>query len=278
MKEGRRVIIPTARQIEQMARRQAYEFKNADGLTGMPLTPNDIESIKEWIKQNYKLTEVEKRAILNNGMVDTQDKFLNLNVLRILQAIKDGTTKNEKDDKNFKFSQDKLIKKWANSEVELGAAWDKNGMFLGWQSQANKGQVAFVTSVGQVVGGTTLHSHPSDSDRFFGGTFSDGDWKNYLVSGEKTMIVTSREGTYIIDRNGPIKATRSDVNRSYVKTTVMATLSMEKFSATKLTKFGCSQQDLAVWRDRHNSAKQLASLAGVSYTFIPNKGFEGLAG
>lgn len=261
-----------------MARKQAYEFKNADGLTGIELKVSDIEGLKEWLRQNTKLTEKEKKQILEYGMVDKDDKFLTLNVIRILEAIRDGKTKNERDDKDFKYSMDKLIKKWANSEVEVAAAWDKNGMFLGWESQANEGLVSHTTATGQIVGGTTLHSHPSYRDRFFGGTFSDGDWKNYFKTGEKTMVVTSREGTYIIDRNGPIKATRSDINRSYVKTTVMATLSMQKFSATKLTKFGCSQQDLAVWRDRHNGAKQLASLAGVSYTFIPNKGFEGLAG
>jgi hypothetical protein len=280
MKEGRRVIVPTPRQMEQMARKQAegFEFKNSDGMTGLQLKVGDIDGLKEWIRQNTKLTEKEKKQILEYGMLDKGDKFLTLNVIRILEAIRDGMVKNEKDDKDFKYSMDKLVKKWANSEVEVAAAWDKNGMFLGWESQANDGKVQFTIAQGHAVGGTTLHSHPSSKDRFFGGTFSDGDWKNYFTSGEKTMVVTSREGTYIIDRNGPIKATRSDINRSYVRTTVMATLSMQKFSASKLTKFGCSQQDLAVWRDRHNGAKQLASLAGVSYTFIPNKGFEGLAG
>lgn len=280
MKEGRRVIIPTARQMEQMARKQAeaYEFKDSEGLTGLEVTIKDIDSIKEYVKENFKLSETEKKAIIENGMVDTQDKFFYLNLIRVLQAMKDGKTKNEKDDPDFKFSQDKLVKKWANSEVELGAAWDKNGMFLGWQSQANEGKVQFTIAKGHIVGGTTLHSHPSGPDRFFGGTFSDGDWKNYLASGEKTMIVTSREGTYILDRSGPIKATRSDVNKSYVRTTVAVTLSQTRIVNDKLTKFGCQKSDLAAWRDRHNGAKQLAEKAGVKYIFIPNKGFEGLEG
>ena len=278
MKEGRRVIVPTSRQIEQMTRKQAeaVEFKNSDGLTGIELKVSDIEGLKEWVKQNTKLTEKEKKQILEYGMVDKDDKFLTLNVIRILEAMRDGKTKNERDDKAFKYSMDKLIKKWANSEVEVAAAWDKNGMFLGWESQANTGLVSHTTASGQTVGGTTLHSHPSSPTRFFGGTFSDGDWKNFLNSGERLMVVTSKEGTYMLERTGNVKVKRSDVNRSYVRTTITATLSMQKFSNSKSTKFGCSQQDLAVWRDRHNGAKQLASMGGVKYTFIPNKGFEGL--
>lgn len=278
MKEGRRVIVPTQRQMEQMARKQAeaVEFKNKDGLTGMELQVSDIEGLKLWLAQNIKLTEKEKREILEYGMVDKNDKFLTLNVIRILEAIRDGKTKNEQYDKNFKYSMDKLIKKWANSEVEVAAAWDKNGMFLGWESQANTGLVGHTTSTGQTVGGTTLHSHPSSPTRFFGGTFSDGDWKNFLNSGERLMVVTSREGTYMLERVGKVKITRSDVNKNYVRTTVMSTLSMQNFSETKRTKFGCSQQDLAVWRDRHKGAKQLASQGGIKYTFIPNKGFEGI--
>jgi hypothetical protein len=278
MKEGRKVIVPTPRQMEQMARKQAeaVEFKNADGLTGIELKVSDIDGLKLWLAQNIKLTEKEKKQILEYGMVDKDDKFLTLNVIRILEAMRDGKTKNERDDKAFKYSMDKLIKKWANSEVEVAAAWDKNGMFLGWESQANTGLVSHTTATGQTVGGTTLHSHPSSSTRFFGGTFSDGDWKNFLNSGERLMVVTSREGTYMLERTGNVKVKRSDVNRSYVRTTVTATLSMQRFSDSKSTKFGCSQQDLAVWRDRHNGAKQLASMGGVKYTFIPNKGFEGL--
>lgn len=261
-----------------MARKQAegVEFKNKDGLTGIELKIDDIEGLKEWIRQNTKLTEKEKRQILEYGMVDKDDKFLTLNVIRILEAMRDGKTKNERDDKEFKYSMDKLIKKWANSEVEVAAAWDKNGMFLGWESQANVGLVSHTTATGQTVGGTTLHSHPSSPTRFFGGTFSDGDWKNFLNSGERLMVVTSREGTYMLERTGNVKVKRSDVNRNYVRTTIMATLSMQRFSESKRTKFGCSQQDLAVWRDRHNGAKQLASMGGIKYTFIPNKGFEGL--
>ena len=121
MKEGRRVIVPTQRQMEQMARKQAegVEFKNKDGLTGMELQVSDIEGLKLWLAQNIELTEKEKREILEYGVVDKNDKFLTLNVIRILEAIRDGKTKNERDDKNFKYSMDKLIKKWANSEVEV---------------------------------------------------------------------------------------------------------------------------------------------------------------
>lgn len=275
MKEGRRAIVPTTRQMEQMARKQAEanEIKDALGRTGMTNTLADIPSIEAYI-QELGLSKKAQKEILDNGK--STDEFINLNVLRILKALRDGDKTNEKDDKDFKFSLDNLIKKWANSEVELMAAYDKNGKFLGYSTQAKAGLVQHQTGDGQVIGGTTIHSHPSDSDRFFGGNFSVGDWKGFRDAGEKTMVVTSREGTYFLERTGPLKLTNSQINTNYVKTTVRTTLSIEKIKDNKLTKFGCTKSDLAVWRDRHNGTKELAASAGVRYTFIPNKGFEGI--
>lgn len=275
MKEGRRVIVPTTRQIEQMARKQAEanQIKDALGRTGMQNVIADIDGIEEYLRQQG-LSKKAQKEILEKG--EATDDFINLNVLRILKALRDGDKTNEKDDKNFKFSLEKLIKKWANSEVELMAAFDKNGKFLGYSTQANDGKVQHQTAAGQVVGGTTIHSHPSGPDRFFGGNFSVGDYKGFRDSGEKTMVVTSREGTYILERNGPLNMTNSQINTSYVKTTVRATLSKERIKNDKLTKFGCTKSDLAIWRDRHLGAMELASQVGLKYTFIPNKGFEGL--
>jgi hypothetical protein len=276
MKEGRRAIIPTERQVEQMLRKQAEanEIRDALGRNGMINTIADIAGIEEFLKQQG-LSKKAQKEILEKGQ--STDDFINLNVLRILKALRDGDKTNEKDDKNFKFSLDNLIKKWANSEVELMAAYDKNGKFLGYSTQANVGMVQHPTGDGQVIGGTTIHSHPSGSDRFFGGNFSVGDWKGLRDAGEKTMVVTSKEGTYILERNGPLKLTNSQINTNYVKTTVRTTLSIEKIKDNKLTKFGCTKADLAVWRDRHNGTKELADSVGLKYTFIPNKGFEGLA-
>lgn len=276
MKEGRRVIVPTTRQMEQMARKQeeANQIKDSMGRSGMENKIKDIEGIEEFLRQQG-LSKKAQKEILEKG--EATDDFINLNVLRILKALRDGDKTNEKDDKKFKFSLDKLIKMWANSEVEMMAAFDKNGKFLGYSTQANAGQVQHQTGSGQIVGGTTIHSHPSGPDRFFGGTFSVGDYKGFRDSGEKTMIVTSREGTYILERdNGPLNLTNSQINTSYVKTTVRVTLSREKIKNDKLTKFGCTKSDLAMWRDRHLGAKELASQSGLKYTFIPNKGFEGL--
>ena len=253
---------------------EANEIKDAFGRTGMTNTIADIAGIEEFLKQQG-LSKKAQKEILEKGQ--STDDFINLNVLRILKALRDGDKTNEKDDKNFKFSLENLIKKWSNSEVELMAAYDKNGKFLGYSTQAKAGMVQHQTGDGQVVGGTTIHSHPSGSDRFFGGNFSVGDWKGFRDTGEKTMVVTSKEGTYILERNGPLKLTNSQINTNYVKTTVRTTLSIEKIKDNKLTKFGCTKADLAVWRDRHNGTKELADSVGLRYTFIPNKGFEGLA-
>lgn len=253
---------------------EANEIKDALGRTGMTNTLADIALIEAYI-QELGLSKKAQKEILDNGR--STDEFINLNVLRILKALRDGDKANEKDDKNFKFSLDNLIKKWANSEVELMAAYDKNGKFLGYSTQANAGLVQHPTGDGQVIGGTTIHSHPSDSERFFGGNFSVGDWKGFRDTGEKTMVVTSREGTYILERSGSLKLTNSQINTNYVKTTVRTTLSIEKIKDNKPTKFGCTKADLAVWRDRHNGTKELADSVGLKYTFIPNKGFEGLA-
>jgi hypothetical protein len=276
MKEGRKVIIPTERQVEQMLRKQAEanEIKDALGRTGMTNTIKDIKNIDEWVKY-YLPSEQQRKDIMEAGRAT--DNFINLNILRILKALRDRTTKNEKDDPDFKFNLNSLIKNWANSEVELMAAFDKNGVFLGYETQANQGLVQMRSGDGQIIGGTTIHSHPSDSSRFFGGNFSVGDWKGMRDAGEKTMVVTSKEGTYILERSGHLKLTNSQINKNYVKTTVRTTLSIEKIKDNKLTKFGCTKADLAVWRDIHNGTKELADSVGLKYTFIPNKGFEGLA-
>lgn len=276
MKEGRRAIVPTKRQMEQIARKQAEanQITDALGRTGMTNTLADIASIEAYI-QELGLSEKAQKEILDRGKAT--DEFINLNVLRILKLLRDGDKTNEKDDKDFGFSLNNLIKKWANSEVELMAAYDKNGKFLGYSTQAKSGLVQHQTGDGQVIGGTTIHSHPSGPDRFFGGNFSVGDWKGFRDAGEKTMIVTSKEGTYILERNGPLKLTNFQINTNYVKTTVRTTLSIDRIKDNKLTKFGCTKSDLAVWRDGHNGTKELAASVGLKYTFIPNKGFEGLA-
>jgi hypothetical protein len=156
------------------------------------------------------------------------------------------------------------------------AAFDKNGKFLGYDTQGNKGRVSLSVAVGQMVGGTSIHSHPEEAGRFFGGNFSVGDWKTFRDTGEKRMIVTSKEGTYILEKVGKFKLTNSDVNKSYVKTTVRTVFSKNNIKDDKPTKFGCSKSDLAVWRDQHQGAKELAAQSGIKYTFIPNKGFEGI--
>ncbi len=275
IKEGRRVIIPTARQAEAMARKQAEAnmIKDSKGRTGMTAKISDIAGLEEYIK-SLGLSKKAQKDILDAAKVS--DDFVQLNTLRILKALRDGDTKNEMEDKNSRFNLDALIKKWANSEVEMIAAWDKNNKFLGYNTIADKGKVYMVTTEGQLIGGTTIHSHPSEEGRFFGGSFSHGDWKTFRDNGERKMIVTSKEGTYILERDSNFKLSNSDINKVYVRTTVKTVLSTQKFTDPKPTKFGCTMAELAVWRDLHAGNKELAAMAGIKYTFIPNKGFSGI--
>lgn len=275
IKEGRKVIIPTKKQVESMERKQATANTLIDALgrTGMVNTVSDIEMIEGYIK-TLGLSQKQQKEILENARAT--DEFIQLNVLRILKALRDGDTKNEMEDKKFKFSLDSLIKKWANSEVELMAAYDKNGKFLGYDTQGNSGIVHMTTGAGQLVGGTSIHTHPVLKGEFLGGHFSVGDWRGFRDSGERRMVVTSKEGTYILEKSKPLKLTNSDINKSYVRTTVRTVLSKQAIKDDKMTKFGCPKSDLAVWRDKHQGAKEIAAIAGVKFTFIPNKGFEGI--
>lgn len=275
IKEGRKVIIPTKKQVESMERKQAAENTLIDALgrTGMVNTVSDIKMIEAYIK-TLGLSQKQQKEILENARAT--DEFIQLNVLRILKALRDGDTKNEMEDKKFKFSLDNLIKKWANSEVELMASYDKNGKFLGYDTQANSGIVYMTTGAGQLVGGTTIHTHPVLKGEFFGGNFSIGDWQGFRDTGERRMVVTSKEGTYILEKSKPLKLTNSDITKSYVRTLVRINLSQKGIKDDKTTKFGCSKSELALWRDKHHGAKEIAAIAGVKFTFIPNKGFEGL--
>lgn len=261
--------------METMARKQAEAnaITDASGRTGMEAKISDIKDIENYIKQ-LGLTKQQQKDILENGRAT--DEFVQLNVLRILKAMRDGDMKNEMEDPKFKFNLERLIKNWSNTEVEMMAAFDKNGKFLGYQTLAKTGTVQITTGAGQIVGGTTLHSHPEEAGRFFGGNFSVGDWKGFRDAGEKRMIVTSKEGTYILERTGSLRLTNSDINKSYVRTTVRTVLSKQNIKDDKQTKYGCTKSELAIWRDQHQGSKELAAQSGIKYTFIPNKGFEGI--
>jgi hypothetical protein len=115
IKEGRKVIIPTKRQLEAMERKQAeanYLF-DANGRTGMPDGDEELRASEGYVKKVLKLSEKQQKEILENGRATPE--FVEVNVLRILKALRDGDTKNEMEDKKFKFSLDKLIARWANS-------------------------------------------------------------------------------------------------------------------------------------------------------------------
>ena len=275
MKEGRKVIIPTKRQIEAMERKQAEAnvIIDAKGRTGMVNTMAEVPAIEAYLR-SIGLSKKKQQEILENGRAT--DDFIDINIVRILNNIKDGKTKNERDDKDFKFSLEKLKQRWANSDVEMMAAFDKHGHFLGFETQNDAGKVTMKTGAGQLVGGTTIHSHPSEKGKFFGESFSVPDWRAFRDSGERQMVVTAKEGVFILEKSGPINVTNSQINKSWVKTTIRSVLSKRNIKDDKMTKFGCSKSELAVWRDLHTGNKELAAQIGVSYRFIPNKGFEGI--
>jgi hypothetical protein len=276
MKEGRRVIVPTQRQMAESARKQAEAniIKDSQGRTGIEYTVKDIAMLERAVEA-YGLSKQRQKEILKEGR-DT-DAFLDLKLLEILKDIRDGKKINERDDKNFKFNLESLKEKWANSEVEMMAVWDKNNRFMGYATQADKGLVQIRTINGSLVGATTLHTHPSDSDRFFGSSFSYGDLKTFRDNGEQTMIVASREGYYIMERGPKMNLTDKEITTAWVKYRMKEKMSHSAFSGdSKKLKGGYTKLDLAVWRDHHNAVKELASRTGVTYKFVPRKGFENL--
>lgn len=257
------------------------EFRDEFGNSGLLATTNDIEALKVLV-DNLGLSKQQQKDILENAK--STDEYLLLRTLEILSQEKKGIVKNDADDKKFKFSLVNLVEKWKNGSVELLACYDSKGRFIGITSGSGDTVVGNIPT-GGLVGGQSIHIHPTTKTRPLGGSFSPKDIKTMREYGMKKMVVTTREGTFTLeakDNRGLSKIKDKTINEEYVKLGVLRARAFEKFESDlggARRSDGRYVDSLSViqWRDHHESVKKLASEFGLSYSFKPNKGYGFLA-
>lgn len=276
--EGRESIGPSPQQLENLKRaEEAGIHHDSFGHTEWQFKVTDIGSLKEEVKE-LGLSKQRQKEILEKGLGD--DDYLILRVIQLLEDEKKGKVKNDENDKNFKFSMNKLIERWKNGEVELIACFDKKGRFIGFH-QGNEDTVTANIFYGMLAGGSSVHIHPTNKNKPLGFSFSRKDFLTMRDYGMKKMVVTTREGTFTLEApSGRNKVKNINVNEEFVYIATQRQLGInkfdEKFGGHIDPSTGRMKDTLRIiqWRDHHEGVAKIASRAGLKYTFKPNKGYE----
>ena len=275
--ERRAGFEPTKEQIEKIINATKAGLHHDEyGNTQWEFTKDDIASLRQSVKE-LGLTKAQQKEILEKGLAT--DDYLLLRTLQILEDEAKGKFKNDADDKNFKFSLDKLMESWKHGQVEMLAVYDKHNRFLGY-SVGNGDSVKGNIFVGMMAGGKSIHIHPTTKEAPLGGSFSRQDFFSLRASGEKTMIVTTREGVYTLEApSGKPRIKNKDVNTAWVKLDTVRVLNRNYFDSNLggiRKKDGSKKDEYLViqWRDHHHAVQQLAQQVGLKYTFKPRKGYE----
>lgn len=116
----------------------------------------------------------------------------------------DGDLKFGKKDKNIPSSARKQIESWEEKrvkmKVEYAFAVDENGNAIGKEVKGGKNSVRTPSYYHDTPNGTFTHIHPRE-EGVLGGTFSEGDLRNFVNSKGKTTRAAAKEGTYSISKN-----------------------------------------------------------------------------
>ncbi len=275
MKEGRRVIIPTERQVEAMKKAASQPLVDANGLSGVLYTVKDIPRLEKYIN-DLGLSKQRQKEILERGEATDEHKYLSL--LEKLKDIRDGKKRDDLNDEKSKFSLKSTAERWRDGDVEMGAMWDKDNRFIGF-NVGKKQEVSFNVLDGHLAGGTILHNHPlQDESQKVGNPFSPDDMEVFRDTGVRLSVVTAREGTFYMERigNKPLtKLTDKLIKTAWAKTQVRFELSNLIYQKNK-DKLTVDDYYRMTWRDIHRFNKEVAEAAGYSYKFVPNKGFQSL--
>jgi hypothetical protein len=261
---------------------KSQPIADSEGLTGRVATVADLKDVQAHV-DSLGLSKEKQKEILEKGIAT--DEY---NALRLLQILKDEASGKKVDELNgdkFKYSLSNLTSKWKDGEVELCGMWDKNNRFIGI-SVGSENTVEANALRGSLAGGVFIHNHPTAGtvrangevvpSKKLGLPFSDQDVSSFRDFGLRMSVVTAKEGTYIMERTSSrVAVTDKQITIAWLKSGARRELAKRTFPERK---DGTRSDDFArvVWRDIHNTNKELASLGGYKYTFIPNKGYESL--
>lgn len=265
--------------VEGASKTKEDTFSDEFGNKGMTASVADLEGFKAYV-ESLGLSKKQQEEILEKGL--SSDEYLQLRVIKMLEDEKRGIIRNDAEDEKFKWSLKKVIEKWKHGETELVASYDRYGRFLGYNI-GDERKVTANVPLGALVGGKTVHIHPTKEDQRLGMPFSRGDFRALRDYGMKEMIVTTREGVFTLkvkDGKSLAKLKDTDIKKTFAVLDVKKFVSEDTWNKTRggarYAGTGRMKDELAVvqWRDQHETVKQVASRAGIEYTFKPYKGYE----
>lgn len=267
------------------------------GLNPLTLAGLDQKAKELGVKPEEVIRELIKRGGVIGDMTDKSDWVKDNSIFHALKLAyekmkADGTSHNDRDDPNSKFNLENIMNKLATSSNEVSGLWDKDGNFWG-SFTGKKDQVAQKYTPEMTLGGVHLHNHPIFDEREIGASFSNEDWKMYEKARPALAIVVAREGVYTLsgfrkdfpnylipylsstfgkqtNSNGFFYA--KDDKGNYFKSKVPIRYGNQEgvVSTTK------DEYYLNFAHDSYEKNKRLSESLGVTMTFTPRKGFEGV--
>ena len=269
-KSRRNPLSPSERQLRSNGG-GVEELKNDEGLTGLRTS---IETEFALELRTAVISDADKKRILEEGKQTQNYAFLRaLEVIREVRAgIKPVDDLNNTKGKSLKDAIESLGK---ISDHEEAVLWDKEGRYFG-RAVGNERRVGTLALSGVATNGTHLHNHPWSASRPLGASFSlhGGDIDTFARSGQRHMIVVTREGIYEAKATKQVKFKRGELLR--YETAMRGQMSAFQKAYQESGKPQGDGYHKALWGIVHQANAELARKKGYEYKFTPFKGFEGI--
>jgi len=196
-KDGKKVLLPTPRQIAKEAELKAQ----LASLAGR----NTFVANMSISTQTFILREVSKMSpehiakVLANGKA-TED-YMRIKAAEAIRGVRDNPNWKGRDELMNKDSPHNISRSYngiVRLPQEVAHVWDKDNRYLGYSTQDKASTVAINATRGSVAGGTALHNHPIASDRPLGHNASTDDFRGAKEMGLRVSHIASVEGRYSI--------------------------------------------------------------------------------
>lgn len=280
IKGGIKTLVPTERQMAKLEKAKLVEpHADASGRqAGFSHTP--LWAIVA-LKRNWDAySSIERNKILKDGVQTKAYALLRAYEIYLeheeekKNGIKSKKSK-EITDKKFKYNLNKLMKEWSvDMEIEKSVMFDARGNFLGIAFGVTD-HVDSNYQKGILVGGTSMHNHPTSPNRPLGLPFSVPDIQSFWGEGAARYIVTTREGTYEMKTEGRLKFKFKDIEEY-----ATAWASRKRVMYATREKVGIPESHprfQRLWfKEMHDSLNAFSKKHGFEYTFKPKKGYENL--
>lgn len=276
MKNGRKQIVPTPRQLEKMEllknKQAVAPYADDTGYTAPKYETNLVMQVQ--LKRYWEtFTDKRRKEILEK--MEATEEYINLRAYELLLLAKKGIYKDDRNDPKFRLNIEKIRENWSvNSDIELCAMFDRHNRFIGFNT-GKEHEVDTLYIKGSLVGGTTIHNHPTTPDRPLGLSFSRDDLNSFLHEGTRRFEATAREGTYAMTTKGAVRFKQKDFDKLFDDWNDHKAAIAQAFQAR-----GLSTSSDMYWRirciDHHKIMEGFAKEHGFTYKFTPRKKYEKL--